>query len=142
MLRPDSSIFFFFFFVSLYRLSQAAPIVTFAMGDSDNFFGPKLPNVFDFTLVFEQGILSLLPTCLFLCLAPFRMRYLLRKETVVGSSRLLWSKLVIKTSPVGVHIVGPRLILQDPRCCLLFSANSSRGIMESPIYHQVEDVNC
>lgn len=65
------------------------------MGDgADDAFGPHLPGVFDFTVVFEQTILSLLPTCLFVVLAPFRVSALLRHGDRVRPGPHLWAKLV------------------------------------------------
>lgn len=64
------------------------------MADHDDHFGPQVPGIFDFTLLFEQSILSLLPTALFVLLAPLRIVPLLRRENRVKAGPLLWSKLV------------------------------------------------
>ncbi|CAM1501751.1 Fc.00g037350.m01.CDS01 [Cosmosporella sp. VM-42] len=60
---------------------------------ADIYFGPHLPGIFDFTILFEQSILSLLPTALFTILAPFRLFHLRNHEVRVRSGSLLWSKL-------------------------------------------------
>jgi hypothetical protein len=74
--------------------AQLLPPSSSSMSSSDNYFGPQLPHIFDFTILFEQSILSILPTSLFIVLAPIRLWSLHRHETRVASRRLLWSKLV------------------------------------------------
>lgn len=49
---------------------------------------------FDFTLLFEETILTLLPLALFLIVAPFRIWYLFKKEAKVIHSSLLPIKIV------------------------------------------------
>lgn len=49
---------------------------------------------FDFTLLFEESVLTLLPLCLFLLVTPFRLVYLFNKKTKVVNSALLVWKLV------------------------------------------------
>lgn len=61
---------------------------------SDNHFGPHLPGVFDFTILFEQSILSLLPTALFILVASIRVNTLISRPNAVFSGSLLWLKLV------------------------------------------------
>ncbi|KAF2873543.1 P-loop containing nucleoside triphosphate hydrolase protein [Massariosphaeria phaeospora] len=64
----------------------------------DNSFGPyageRCRGGFDFTLLFEESILSIAPLALLLCIAPFRIFYLWRKQTKVSRSLLLPSKLI------------------------------------------------
>lgn len=62
--------------------------------DPDDYFGPHRVNSFDFTLLFEQSILSLLPTGLFLLLVPLRLFLLRNNEKVSKIGILLWLKLV------------------------------------------------
>jgi hypothetical protein len=57
-------------------------------------FGPHLPGVFDFTILFEQSILSLMPTALFILVAPLRIVRLYNRADRVQSGVLLWSKIV------------------------------------------------
>jgi ATP-binding cassette, subfamily C (CFTR/MRP), member 1 len=65
------------------------------MSEQDNVFGPQLRGSFDFTVLFEQSILSIAPTALFVVLAPFRIAWLLRRrDACARSGRLLWLKLV------------------------------------------------
>jgi ATP-binding cassette subfamily C (CFTR/MRP) protein 1 len=56
--------------------------------------GPGCRGGFDFTLLFEESILSIAPIALILCVAPFRVFYLWRKGTKVKKSLLLPAKLV------------------------------------------------
>ncbi|KAF2186291.1 canalicular multispecific organic anion transporter 1 [Zopfia rhizophila CBS 207.26] len=64
----------------------------------DDTFGPwageHCRGGFDFTLLFEETILSILPLALILCIAPFRIFYLWRKRTKVSRSLLLPAKLI------------------------------------------------
>lgn len=63
----------------------------------DNTFGPYAGDCrggFDFTLLFEQTILSIAPLALLLILAPLRIWYLSKKQTKVVRGKLLPSKLV------------------------------------------------
>ncbi|KAK7210750.1 hypothetical protein V2G26_017928 [Clonostachys chloroleuca] len=60
----------------------------------DSQFGPHLSGVFDFTLLFEQSILSLLPTALFILLTPFRVFAICKNESCVRAGPLLWAKLI------------------------------------------------
>jgi len=63
----------------------------------DNTFGPYAGGCrggFDFTLLFEEGILSILPLALLLIIIPFRISYLVPRTIKVDSSLLLPTKLV------------------------------------------------
>ncbi|CEI66013.1 unnamed protein product [Fusarium venenatum] len=62
--------------------------------DSDSKFGPHRVGVFDFTILFEQSILSLLPTAVFLLVVPLRLFVLRNNERAVVLGTLLWIKLV------------------------------------------------
>ncbi|KAK1752219.1 ABC multidrug transporter [Echria macrotheca] len=75
----------------------------------DGQFGPQLPGGrFDFTLVFEQSILSLPLSCLFLLAASYRFRILLRAARLeVVSTRhggLYWAKMVIAAVLIALHL--------------------------------------
>lgn len=64
----------------------------------DDTFGPyageHCRGGFDFTLLFEEVFLSIVPIALLLGIAPFRIVYLWRKQTKVSKSLLLFVKLV------------------------------------------------
>ncbi|KAL0937343.1 ABC multidrug transporter [Colletotrichum truncatum] len=60
---------------------------------ADDYFGPQVNGYFDFTVLFEQSILSILPTALLILLAPIRITWLLRNDVHVRSGKLLWLKL-------------------------------------------------
>ncbi|KHO00193.1 ABC transporter, transmembrane domain, type 1 [Metarhizium album ARSEF 1941] len=62
------------------------------MAHTDDYFGPNLPGVFDFTILFEQSILSLLPSCIFMTLALLRLSVLIRCNTIICSRKLFWAK--------------------------------------------------
>ncbi|KAF9879602.1 ABC multidrug transporter [Colletotrichum karsti] len=63
-------------------------------GVSDDYFGPQVNGYFDFTVLFEQAILSILPTALLIILAPIRIIWLRGSDIRVRSGTLLWLKLV------------------------------------------------
>ena len=63
----------------------------------DNTFGPSVGRCrggFDFTLLFEESILSILPLVLLLGIVPLRILYLFKKSVKVDGRFLLLSKLV------------------------------------------------
>ncbi|KAG4253240.1 hypothetical protein FPRO03_07200 [Fusarium proliferatum] len=62
---------------------------------ADNSFGPQRAGVFDFTILFEQSILSLLPTGLFILLVPLRLYVLWSNERATKSKPLLWAKMIM-----------------------------------------------
>lgn len=63
----------------------------------DDTFGPHAANCrgeFDFTLLFEETILSLSPLAILLIIAPLRILHLLKKDRKVVQSPILSLKLV------------------------------------------------
>jgi len=63
----------------------------------DNSFGPYAESCrggFDFTLLFEESILSILPLALLITVIPFRISYLAPRSIKVDSDLLLPTKLV------------------------------------------------
>jgi ATP-binding cassette subfamily C (CFTR/MRP) protein 1 len=73
----------------------------------DSTFGPYAGHCrggFDFTLLFEETILTILPLVAIIAVAPFRLYYLFKKDTKVGQSIILPTKLVC-------HSVHPDIIL-------------------------------
>lgn len=63
----------------------------------DDTFGPhakECRDEFDFTLLFEESILSIVPLALLLLLAPNRIIYLFQKKTKVIHSPIIFAKLV------------------------------------------------
>jgi ATP-binding cassette, subfamily C (CFTR/MRP), member 1 len=78
----------------------------------DDTWGPSADACrggFDFTLLFEEAILTLFPLCLFLLSAPVRAIYLSHKSVKVKGSVLLPLKLVRTNPSVSV----------DSKCCYL-----------------------
>lgn len=65
----------------------------------DNSLGPiSCSREFDFTLAFEQSILSILPACLFLLAAPIRLVQLWRRPVVTVRNGKRVFKLVSRNS--------------------------------------------
>ncbi|KAM0506276.1 hypothetical protein ACHAP8_001310 [Fusarium lateritium] len=75
----------------------------------DASFGPFVPpecrHGFDFTLVFEQSILVLLPACLLLVIAPFRIFRLRNAQVKVTGHRLRSIKLALIALLAVLHLV-------------------------------------
>lgn len=69
----------------------------------DRTFGPwaqQCRGAFDFTLLFEESILTLVPLCIMILLAPFRIAYLFKKKRKVEDTPLVHMKIVS-----ALHIV-------------------------------------
>jgi ATP-binding cassette, subfamily C (CFTR/MRP), member 1 len=65
----------------------------------DDTFGPNVQSLdcrggFDFTVLFEESILTILPAACFILLAPFRALRLLRRRIRVRRNALYVCKLV------------------------------------------------
>lgn len=71
-------------------------LVSRAMGGDgdDDSFGPQLGSHFDFTLLFEHAVLTILPTSLCIVASPFYIVRYAKSPVCVASSLLLWAKLV------------------------------------------------
>ncbi|KAM5356681.1 hypothetical protein ACJ41O_003327 [Fusarium nematophilum] len=81
---------------------------------ADNHFGPHYLGQFDFTILFEQSILSLLPTAAFILLVPFRIAALWNHERVTRFGPILWLKLATILSYVCLQIALITLWCLDP----------------------------
>lgn len=79
---------------------------------NDGSFGPGIGSCrggFDFTLVFEDGILGLLPQAALLLLAPVRLATLRRRrDRVAKSSHLGFLKTVLD----GLYSRGPEMLIK------------------------------
>ncbi|KAI8284941.1 ABC transporter atnG [Colletotrichum sp. SAR11_240] len=102
------------------------------MSDADNYFGPQVNGYFDFTVLFEQSILSILPTALLILLAPVRITWLLRNDIRVRAGKLLWLKLVAISIFLCLQIVLISLwsIPSTPRARTSV-AESALGLIEA-----------
>lgn len=56
--------------------------------------GPDVRGGFDFTLLFEESILSIAPLAIVLIVAPFRIAFLLKRERKLLRSKSLYTKVV------------------------------------------------
>ena len=76
--------------------------------DSLNFIGPAEPNQFDFTPLFEDTFLSIVPSTILLLLLPFRVLILWKKPRKVAKSSLHGNKIVRRSKhpPGRVHSAG------------------------------------
>lgn len=97
--------------------------------NSDDHFGPHRANTFDFTILFEQSILSLLPTGLFLLLVPLRLFLLRNNEKVSKIGTILWLKLVgdLKSGTAFTDHLGRAWLL-----CLLTDSLSRVVVSSEP----------
>ncbi|KAH8707201.1 ABC transporter ecdL [Beauveria bassiana] len=64
------------------------------MATTDDSFGPQLPGHFDFTLLFEQTMFSILPCGIFLLAVPCRLAQLRKRRISIGLRKLLCAKLL------------------------------------------------
>ncbi|PNP85151.1 hypothetical protein FNYG_01380 [Fusarium nygamai] len=97
--------------------------------NADNNFGPQRPGVFDFTILFEQSILSLLPTGLFILLVPLRLYVLWNNERVTKSGSLLWAKMVT----IAIYAC-----LQTALLVLWCRQNSTKTAIAEPVLGLIE----
>lgn len=63
---------------------------------SDESIGPGNDRIFDFTLVFENSILSILPAAFLLLIAPIHVWKYSRGPKVASAGSLYWARLVSK----------------------------------------------
>ncbi|KAM0429767.1 hypothetical protein ACHAPT_006373 [Fusarium lateritium] len=98
---------------------------------ADTQFGPHHSGQFDFTILFEQSILSLLPTCIFILVVPFRISVLWNHERVSRAGLLLWLKLATIASYVCLQIALTALWSIDSRSIKTSIAESVLGLVES-----------
>ncbi|KAE8352610.1 putative ATP-binding cassette transporter [Aspergillus coremiiformis] len=79
--------------------------------DADEVFGPVVNyacrNGFDFTLLFEQSMLGILPAAAFLLVSPLRVGYLTKKDAYVrhNSMRLIKITLILAFSAVQLALL-------------------------------------
>lgn len=59
-----------------------------------NTFGPQLGAQFDFTLLFEDTILTILPASLLIATCPLYILHYLKQPVYVSGGFVLWTKLV------------------------------------------------
>ncbi|KAM0816280.1 putative ABC transporter FUM19 [Seiridium cardinale] len=78
--------------------------VSYKRDTADIAFGPERDDVFDFTLLFEQSILGILPSALFILVSIARVTSLWQVKTCVRAGWLLWAKLAAATTLVCLHI--------------------------------------
>ncbi|KAI8655282.1 hypothetical protein NCS57_01276500 [Fusarium keratoplasticum] len=97
----------------------------------DTNFGPHHSGLFDFTILFEQSILSLLPTCVFILLVPLRVSILWKYERVTKPGILLWSKLAAIGSYACLQAALVALWSIDSRSIKTSIAESVLGLVES-----------
>lgn len=101
-----------------------------ARGGGD-YFGPQIDGYFDFTVLFDQSILSILPTALLILLAPVRIARLFHDDARVRSGKMLMLKLVnlFVTFPFGM-VDG---LFTGGYRGLRLPSNRSRGVVGSTI---------
>ncbi|KAL8695796.1 MAG: hypothetical protein Q9224_003154, partial [Gallowayella concinna] len=111
----------------------------------DNTFGPYAGSCrggFDFTQLFEESILSLLPLCLLLLVLPFRVSYLLRRKVKVDRSVLLPLKLILYASYAVLQIALIVLWVTSPgtrtKASVADSAVSSIGFLAFGVLSYLE----
>lgn len=88
----------------LYQISHVMP----TRGCIIHGFGPSeaahCTNSFDFTLLFEQSVLSLCPSVLFLLSFPFRGVQLHRASLKARAGIIAWAKLILPPEFLRFHV--------------------------------------
>lgn len=89
------------------QLIESPVLSTACSVDTEDSFGPQVKSClggFDFTLLFEESILSIGPMALVLLLVPVRIVYLFRSKRKVYGGPLHIFKLVRKShGPISSH---------------------------------------
>ncbi|KAG6006407.1 hypothetical protein E4U21_007073 [Claviceps maximensis] len=83
------------------------------VGTQDDVFGPRVSTLFDFTLLFEQSILTILPTCLLLVASPLYVLRLAQKPICARRGRLLSVKLATVTVLLAIELAAAILWSYD-----------------------------
>jgi hypothetical protein len=104
----------------------------------DDTFGPTVRfqscrDGFDFTLLFEESIFTILPAALLLCALPLRFRSIYRRADMVRGSRLRLMKLVSQPSSIQV-VVASQADLKYPadhNRCIMFTQTSFDGFVDA-----------
>lgn len=73
-------------------------VTTIAKG-SDNSFGPQYGSSFDFTLLFNDTVLTIVPTVLLITACPFYLYYKRQRDIQVERDGAFWGKLVCFALP-------------------------------------------
>lgn len=73
---------------------------------ADKTFGPQFLTSIDFTLLFEQSILTLLPSVLLILSCPASVYHYARQAVVVNTGKILWAKLSIVFALVGIELTS------------------------------------
>ncbi|EZF09743.1 hypothetical protein H103_08894 [Trichophyton rubrum CBS 288.86] len=74
----------------------------------DRTFGPwaqQCRGAFDFTLLFEESVLTLVPLCIMILFAPFRIAYLFRKKRKVEDTPLVHMKITSLAAYCGLQLL-------------------------------------
>lgn len=91
----------------------------------DSAFGPRLADSFDFTIVFEHVVLSILPSALFISASVVRLYALAGQPVRVKSGMMLLAKLATVSAFLCLQIVGLSLWITEPVSYRRFTIASS-----------------
>ena len=100
-------------------MATLSPLPCSIIDNTFHVYAGECRGGFDFTLLFEEGILTVIPLALMLAVAPLRILYLSKKSIKVNESLLLPFKLVSPSSPT--------LILSS--CGTITYFSGSKGIL-------------
>ncbi|PHH92904.1 hypothetical protein CDD83_3735 [Cordyceps sp. RAO-2017] len=92
-------------------------MASFCPSDLDDVWGPvvnECSRTFDFTLLFEQSILSTLPTTIFLILAWLRIWQLLRREQRLATGVVALAEILLVLGMGGLQLALVALWSRDP----------------------------
>lgn len=102
--------------------------------NGDNVFGPQVEpclRSFDFTLQFENIVFSVVPSAIFLSIAPIRLYFLRNaRKRVVGGSAFQISKLVGFPREISKKFVTPlKSVLRDHQLVIALFATLQLGLL-------------
>jgi hypothetical protein len=113
-------------------------------GRIDDTFGPYASSCrggFDFTLLFEETILAILPLGILILSAPFRITYLLKREKKVVDNALIHFKLVSTLSDGFLPHMHLLIIDLDVPCGFRSPTPRPSGPLESTFSAENQLIN-
>lgn len=83
---------------------------------NDNSFGPQYGTSFDFTLLFDHSMFTIVPTALLITACPLYIWFRRRDAVQVERGRLFWSKMVCNVYRPHITLFPSYLRMSVVRC--------------------------
>lgn len=116
---------------------------------NDGVFGPQYGDSFDFTMVFDNIIFTILPASLMIGACPIYVAWYYDRVFVTSKKNLLWVKLVrilsLNSQPFQILMIISALdvlfvrVRACPFCCLVFSPKCQQHY---PPWRNEDDIYC